>query len=66
MSTVRLYLNYSPSSSVLIGPFKDEFKEFREKYLTPNSNMRYHPKLSVGKGWLIPNNFVNMIVDALL
>lgn len=65
MSKVQLYLNYSPSSVVLVGPFKDEFKDFREKYLTPDPMMRYHPKLTVGKGWLIPWDCLDEMMSAL-
>lgn len=65
MSKVQLYLNYSPSSAVLVGPFKDEFKNFREKYLTPDPKMRYHPKLTVGKGWLIPWDCLDEMMTAL-
>lgn len=62
---VKLYLNFSPRNAFLVGPFKDTLAAFRETYLTPSTDFHYCSKLSLGKGWFIPNQLVDSFITLL-
>ena len=60
------YQDYSERSHVLTGTvLKDKLANFRQEILSPNKECHYHPRLKVGKGWLIDKAFAPVVLAAL-
>jgi hypothetical protein len=66
VNQVTLYLNFSPYSAFLTGPFKVKLGAFREKHLTPSEDYHYNGRIALGKGWLIPTDKVDELVGLLI
>lgn len=65
MANTTIFLDYTPNSHILTGPFKDEYAKFREEYLRPALFAHYNSRLLTGPGWTIEKNALPQLEDAL-
>ena len=62
---VTLWMDYTIKSHVITGPFKTLYESIRVNEFRPKQGVNYHPKLYVGKGWIIAKEHTEWIKDLL-
>lgn len=64
-TSVILYLDYTDSSHVLTGPFKNKYAKFRENELRPCRAWTFNKKLFAGPGWRVAKDSLKELTDRL-
>ena len=64
-SEVKIILDYSARSHVLIGDFKDKYEKFRVEVLRPTVGYHYHSRMKIGKGWTIRKDLFDNMKNSL-
>lgn len=60
-----IYPNYTQESHLLIGDFKEQYKDFRINVLRKTGWIHYQPRLKVGKGWVFKKEKESELISLL-